>query len=129
MPCTNQAPVGHPNGMGQLTAFAAEAWGFLNHSTDLWLAGLRSPDGIRKRALHRFNTLGAHPGRNSAFYRDLSQGLPAGRLALEQLPVVTKSELMANFQDWVTRPDLTLDALVQFTQDLARVGRPYLGQY
>jgi phenylacetate-CoA ligase len=114
--------------MGQLTAFATEAWSFLNHSTDLWLAGLASPDVIRRRAAHRLQTLVAHARRNSAFYGDLYQGLP-GRVALEQLPVVSKSQLMANFQEWVTRPELRLDALTQFTQDPSRIGRPYLGQY
>ena len=117
------------NGLQPLTAFAAEAWGFLNHSTDLWLAGLANQQALRMRALHRLNTLVAHARRNSSFYHDLYQGLPPGRVPLEQLPVVTKSTLMANFDDWVTRKDLKLDALKQFTQDPMRIGRPYLGQY
>ena len=128
MPFSNRSvPAGQAT--NQFTAFAAEAWGFLNHSTDLWLAGLATPDVIRTRSSQRLNTLVAHARRNSNFYRDLYQGLPAGRVALEQLPTVTKSTLMENFDDWVTRPDLKLDALMQFAQDPARIGRPYLGQY
>lgn len=126
--CVPAAQASH-NGMRQFTAFAAEAWGFLNHSTDLWLAGLATPDVIRSRSSQRLNTLVAHARRHSNFYRDLYQGLPAGRVALEQLPTVTKSGLMANFEDWVTRPELKLDALMQFTQDPTRIGRPYLGHY
>ena len=118
-----------PHGVRQLTAVAAEAWGFLNHSTDLWLAGIATPDAIRARASHRLNTLVAYARRHSKFYRDLYQGLPAGRVALERFPVTTKSTLMANFEDWVTRPDLKLEALRQFAEDPARIGRPYLGQY
>jgi phenylacetate-CoA ligase len=110
-------------------AVAAEAWGFLNHSTDLWLAGISTPDVIRGRASHRLNTLVAHTRRHSNLYRDLYQGLPPGRVSIEQLPVTTKSQLMANFDDWVTRSDVTLDAVVQFTHDPARIGRPFLGQY
>jgi len=116
------------NAVGPM-AFATEAWGFLNHSTDVWLAGLASAEVIRTQAAHRLNTLFAHARRNSNFYRDLYQGLPTGRVPLEQLPVVDKSLLMANFDDWVTRPDLSLAAVLQFTQDPVRVGRPYLGQY
>ncbi|HEX4585623.1 MAG TPA: phenylacetate--CoA ligase family protein [Burkholderiaceae bacterium] len=131
MPYPNSAVTGHTGAHGarQLSALASEAWGFLNHSTDLWLAGLATPDLIRSRASLRVNTLVAHARRNSKFYRDLYQGLPHGRVALEQLPVVCKSTLMANFEDWVTRPDIKLDAVLQFTQDPARIGRPYLGQY
>jgi phenylacetate-CoA ligase len=127
----NGAPSGQTTAIGarQFTAVAAEAWGFLNHSTDLWLAGIATPDVIRARASHRLSTLVAHARRNSNFYRDLYQGLPPGRVSLEQLPVTTKAELMANFDDWVTRPGITLEALTQFTQDPTRIGRPYLGQY
>src|SRR6266481_9204021 len=103
MPYTNSGQAG-TGGVGHLTALASEAWGFLNHSTDLWLAGLATPDVIRSRSSQRLNTLVAHARRHSNFYRDLYQGLPAGRVALEQLPTVTKSGLMANFEDWVTRP-------------------------
>ncbi|HEV3019062.1 MAG TPA: phenylacetate--CoA ligase family protein [Burkholderiaceae bacterium] len=130
MPYANNVP-GHAiaSGAGTFTALAAEAWGFLNHSTDVWLAGLASPEVIRGRSVHRLNTLVAHARRNSKFYRDLYQGLPPGRVPLEQLPIVNKSRLMANFDDWVTRPDLSLEALLQFTQDPTRIGRPYMGQY
>jgi len=120
---------GYASDMRQFTSVAAEAWGFLNHSTDLWLAGLARPDLIRARAAHRLNTLVAHARRCSPFYRDLYQGLPAGKVALEQLPVTTKSSLMSNFEDWVTRPELKLDSLLQFTQDPTRIGRLYLSQY
>jgi phenylacetate-CoA ligase len=130
MSFSNNAPTGQAgaNAVGPM-AFAAEAWGFLNHSTDVWLAGLANPEVIRVRAMHRLNTLVAHARRHSKFYGDLYQGLPPGRVALEQLPVVSKSRLMANFDRWVTRPELSLDALLQFTQDPARIGRHYLGQY
>jgi phenylacetate-coenzyme A ligase PaaK-like adenylate-forming protein len=131
MSYSNNRPTGQASrvGVGPLTAFAAEAWGFLHHSTDLWLASLAGPEVIRGRATHRLNTLVAHARRHSKFYRDLYEGLGPGRLTLEQLPVVTKSKLMANFDDWVTRSDVKLDALLEFTRDPARIGRPYLGQY
>jgi phenylacetate-CoA ligase len=116
-------------GAASLPAMALETWDFLRHSSDLWLAGIAGPEVLRTRAELRLNSLVAHARRNSRFYRDLYQGLAPGRVSLEELPVVTKSELMAQFEDWVTRPDLKLDALVEFTRNPARIGRPYLGQY
>ena len=115
--------------MRQVTAMATEAWSFLNHSTDLWLAGLATAPAIRARATHRLDTLVAHARRNSPFYRELYRDLPPGPVPLVQLPAVTKSQLMARFEDWVTRADLTLDAVERFTRDLAQIGQPYLGQY
>jgi phenylacetate-CoA ligase len=131
MPHSNNAPDGHASahGVSPMTAFAAETWGFLHHSTDLWLASLAGPDVVRTRATHRLNSLVTHARRYSKLYRDLYQGLAPGRVTLEQLPVVTKSELMTHFEDWVTRPDLKLEPLLRFTRDPARIGRPYLGQY
>jgi phenylacetate-coenzyme A ligase PaaK-like adenylate-forming protein len=131
MPIPNHAPAEAErfDSVDQLTMLAAESWGFLHHSTDLWLAALAGPEVIRTRAGHRLDTLVAHARRNSRFYRDLYQDLPDGRVPLERLPIVTKAGLMAQFDRWVTRPELTLDALTQFTHEPARIGRPYLGQY
>jgi len=130
MPYANSGPAGQAGsiGVGPLTAFA-ETWGFLHHSTDMWMSGNASPEAIRARAAHRLNTLVAHARRHSKFYRDVYHGLGPGRVPLEQLPVVTKSKLMASFDDWVTRPELKLGPLLEFTQDPARIGRPYMGQY
>ena len=127
----NSAPAAQTaiDGTRQFTALATEAWGFLNHSTDLWLAGLGAPATIHARAAHRLDTLVAHARRHSPFYRELYRGRPSGPVPLAELPVVTKAQLMANFEDWVTRYELTLDALTKFTQDPTQIGQPYLGQY
>lgn len=118
-----------PGGAEPFAAFATEALSFLNHSSDLWLAGLADAAAITARAAHRLQTLVAHARRHSPFYADLYRGLPAGRVCLEDLPVVNKARLMSSFDEWVTRRDLKLDALRHFSLDPARIGRPYLGQY
>jgi phenylacetate-CoA ligase len=48
---------------------------------------------------------------------------------LAQLPVTHKHDLMAHFEDWVTDPALTLDALKAFTHDPARRGEALFGRY
>ena len=46
-----------------------------------------------------------------------------------ELPPVTKQELMARFDDWVTDPAVTRAGVEAFVADPALVGTPYLGQY
>jgi len=116
-------------GVAPLAAFATETWGFLHHSTDLWLAGVAGLDVIRARATHRLNSLVAHARRHSAFYAELYRDLPPGRVSLQQLPVVGKSRLMPRFNEWVTQPEIRLENLLDFMRDPHRIGKPYLGQY
>jgi len=47
----------------------------------------------------------------------------------QSLPPVTRGELMARFDDWVTDPALKLDELRAFTADPARIAEPWLGKY
>lgn len=48
---------------------------------------------------------------------------------VEALPVMTKPDLMAHFDDWVTDPAVSLAAVESFTSDLSRLGEPFLGRY
>jgi phenylacetate-CoA ligase len=116
-------------GIAPLTAFATETWGFLHHSTDLWLASLAGPDVVFARGAHRLNSLVTHARRQSRFYADLYRDLPPGRVPLAQLPPVEKSQLMARFNDWVTQPELRLENVLEFASDPHRIGKPYLSQY
>lgn len=46
---------------------------------------------------------------------------------LQRLPPVTKSELMANFNEWVTDPEITIESVKDFVSNLSLVGQLYLG--
>jgi phenylacetate-coenzyme A ligase PaaK-like adenylate-forming protein len=48
---------------------------------------------------------------------------------LRRMPHVTRRELMARFDEWVTDPLLRLDELRDFTADASRAGEPWLGRY
>jgi phenylacetate-coenzyme A ligase PaaK-like adenylate-forming protein len=83
-------------------------------------------DGARRR---RFDALVRHARHHSAFYRDAYSTLPQRDLEARELPVVTKPELMARFDDWVTDPDIELDAVMAFIGDRGHIGELYLDRY
>jgi phenylacetate-coenzyme A ligase PaaK-like adenylate-forming protein len=55
--------------------------------------------------------------------------VPARIDDVRDLPPVTKAELMAHFDEWVTDPEVTRVELDQFLADQALVGELYLGRY
>lgn len=67
--------------------------------------------------------------RGSRLYRERLSGLIPGATALSALPVVSKEELMARFDDWVGDPRLVLTELRDFTADPGRIGQAYLNKY
>ena len=91
-----------------------------NHCSRRELA-LRQAQRLERllRELARGNTLYA------AHLRGRGYGIPP----LQQLPVVTKVELMQRFDEWVTDPQLKLADLQAFTADPNRIAAPYLGHY
>ena len=85
---------------------------------------------IRRLQRERLRRLVRHARTASPYYRSLYQGLPARVTDPRLLPPVSKRDLMAHFDDWVTDPDITLAGLKRdFLPDLSLVGRPYLGRY
>jgi phenylacetate-CoA ligase len=96
-------------------------------AADILLAGRAGPVGLSRRRDARLQALVRHARTSSPFYRHLYRGLPPGPVALQDLPPVSKPQLMASFDDWVTDPRITLQDVQHFLADPARVGQPYLG--
>lgn len=96
---------------------------------DLWRAKREGTAGLMRRQESRLAALVASARANSRFYRRLYRGTPCDEVLLEELPPVTKPELMAAFDDWVTDPVLTRAALEEHIADPALVGVPYRGEY
>ena len=65
----------------------------------------------------------------SPFYKKLYGHLTFPISDVRHLPPVTKQQLMANFDDWVTDPALTKAGVEAFISDKTRVGHFYLGRY
>ena len=103
-----------------LLKIAWEAWRF------------RRGDGaaIARRQQARLQDLVRHARTASPYYRHLYRDLAPGPADLTSLPMVTKRDLMAHFDDWVTDPDITLESLKRdFLCDPTLAGALYLGRY
>ena len=84
---------------------------------------------IASRQRARLADLVGFARERSPYYRRLYKGLPARIADVERLPVVTKPELMRNFDEWVTDPEVTRENLERFVADETLVGSPYLGRH
>lgn len=92
---------------------------------DLWRAQHEGAAGLARRQELRLAALVAHARVSSRFYRRLYRDQPADGVALRDLPPVTKPELMAAFDDWVTDPGVTRAGIEAFVADPALAGSPY----
>lgn len=77
----------------------------------------------------RLEKVVAYARRHSPFYREIYQNLPEAGFDLADLPPITKLQLMANFNDWVTDGSVTRAGVDDFIKDKSRVGQRYLGKY
>ena len=102
------------------------SWGV---AVDVIAATQAGPSGLAERRARRLSALLAATARGSRLYTSLWKGIDRSRVALQQLPVVNKSELMGRFDEWVTDPALRLAGLRQFTANPSRIAEPYLGRY
>lgn len=66
---------------------------------------------------------------SSPFYQRLYSHFSEPVPALQQLPPVTKPELMANFDDWAIDREITRESAEAFMADKTLVGEPYLDKY
>lgn len=98
-------------------------------SLDVLACTRASPQGIADRQRARLAALLTSAMRDSRFYHAHLRGVVPGTTPLAAIPSVGRQTLMDHFDDWVTDPQLTLDALRRFTADAGRIGQPYLGKY
>ena len=99
---------------------------------DAWRATRGGPAAIACRQQARLQALVEHARRASRFYVEHYRAVPSGPIRLEELdrlPAVTKPELMARFDDWVTDPDVTRAQVERFVANLDNLGQDFLGRY
>lgn len=96
---------------------------------EAWSVARLDAAAISRIQAQRLSGLVAHAREHSSYYRVRLAGLPPGAPPLASLPVQTKPELMAHFDDWVTDPGIRLDEVLRFIADPSRIGEPYLGRY
>jgi len=96
---------------------------------DVWLSAVAGTLQIRHSAQLRLRELLAWARERSPFYRNRYRGIRVHEARLEELPVLTKSELMAHFDAVVTDPDISAARVRDFVADPRRAGHPFLGRY
>ena len=95
----------------------------------MWLSTVAGAQHIQRSAQRRLRELLAWTRERSPFYRELYRGIRVRDGHLEDLPVVTKSELMAHFDAAVTDADVTAALVRDFAADEQRAGHPFLDRY
>ena len=96
---------------------------------DVMASGVSMANALAARQHERLRQLLTAAMHGSAFYRSRLQGVTPGISRLSDLPIVSRSELIANFDNWVTDPELKLAKLQAFTADRRRIGTAYLDKY
>jgi phenylacetate-coenzyme A ligase PaaK-like adenylate-forming protein len=106
--------------MGRRARLLRVAW-------DALRARSGGPDAIASRRDRRLAEMLTY-ARRTSFYRRHWRGIP-GNARLADLPPVTKQEWVEGFDETVTEPAITREAVWEYMQDRARVGRPWLDRY
>jgi len=105
-------------------------WRWGNVVADAMLAGNGGPSVIERLQKDRLRRLVQWARRASPFYAERYAHLHMHRPArLDDLPPVTRSELMARFDDWVTDRDVTRARVEAFVADPRLVGHPFHDRY
>jgi phenylacetate-CoA ligase len=105
------------------------AWSWVSRMTEIWWtrnAGRPAIDAARNA---RASGLIAFAREHSPAYRRAWSGLPQRALALGELPVATKHDLMAHFDDWLTDPRVDRAGIEAFLADRTHIGERYLDRY
>ena len=82
--------------------------------------------GLQERALR---AMLRHAAESVPAYRELYRGIDLDACRLEELPTVTKAEVMDRFDEFVSDPRIKLRELEPWMQDPAHLGRRYLGEF
>lgn len=101
----------------------------LSVAWDAWLAKRAGLPTILERQQERLQGLVAFARKHSCYYAEKYRPLPALIDDVRQLPVVSKPELMANFEGWVTDPAIRRADVEAFIADKSRIGDSFLDRY
>jgi phenylacetate-coenzyme A ligase PaaK-like adenylate-forming protein len=106
-----------------------DPWVTATVAFDVALAARARPAAIEARVRQRLGALLEAARRRSPLMRKALAGHDPATVRLDALPVTTKRDLMARFDEWVGDPEVEHDALARFMADPKRVAEPYIGRY
>ncbi len=105
-----------------------DAFSTLTRTGEIWWTRTSGREAIRARAAERTAEMIAYARRNSRYYRQVWNSLPASA-PLAELPPVTKRELMTHFDEWVTDVRVERRGVEAFLADRSHIGERYLDSY
>lgn len=91
--------------------------------------GARTPRQLQRIRADRLARLLEICVARSALYRRWLHGIDPTKAKLHDLPVAQRSELMRQFDDWITDPRIHLDDLRAFVRDPTRIAHAFAGRY
>ena len=83
---------------------------------------------IKQAQAERLSILVAHARKHSPFYSEKYADLPENP-TLEDIPPVTKQELVARMEEWICDPEFSNDELTTFIQDHGTTGKLFMDKY
>lgn len=89
----------------------------------------QGPVAITQRQHARLVEMVAFARANSPYYSEIYKNLPERVEDSRLLPVTSKKELMARFDDWVTDHDVAIENVRAFVNNPDMIGERYLGKY
>jgi putative adenylate-forming enzyme len=107
---------------------SAAWWSWAARMSETWWTRSGGADAVATARAEHLASLLAFVRTRSAHYRDRWSEVPANA-SLQAYPVVSKSELMADFNAWVTDPSISRAGVEAFLADRAHIGQRYLGRY
>ena len=103
-------------------------WSWVSCLSQTWWTRSGGIDAVAAARDERIAALLAFTRTNSPHYREAWRTRPADA-PLQALPIVTKRELMADFDRWVTDPKLTRATVEDFLADRTHIGEKLLDRY
>jgi phenylacetate-CoA ligase len=103
--------------------------GFLATSWDAWKTAREGTPGIARRQQERLRALVSYARAHSSYFAHRYREVPESCSHIGQLPVLTKAEMMAHFNEWVTDPAVTQQGVEAFIADPTLIGHDYLDRY
>ena len=102
---------------------------FLKASWDAWRIARAGKNGIAQRQQERLQELVTYARTQSRYYEQVYRDVPKQVTSINQLPVMTKEELMNHFDEWVTDPAITEHDVDAFISNSELIGHDYLDRY
>ncbi len=100
-----------------------------SYTWDLWRTARRGTPAILQKQAERLADIVDFARTQSPYYRRHYGQLPERTYGLEELPPVTRQDIMTHFDEWVTDPEVTKQGVDKLTADYSLLGKLFLDRY